>query len=89
MPGYTELCDRVFDQINVRKKSAGGMDKIYKKILMECSVSTQKTLHAADFLTILTAGWVRPACPVQLQQPLLLLWSVARASNSTDGMILL
>ena len=26
----------------MRKKSAGWMDKIYKKILMECSVSTQK-----------------------------------------------
>ena len=34
---YWKLCDRVFDQstnlflINVRKKSAGWMDKIYKK----------------------------------------------------------
>ena len=41
------------------------------------------------FVIILTAGWYGPACPVQLYQPLLLLWSVASATDSTDGWILL
>ena len=37
------------------------------------------------FITILTAGWYRPACPVQLKQPLLLFWSVASATDrATD-----
>ena len=53
------------------KKSAGWMDKIYKKILMVCSVSTQKNPEQGScmlqmFITILTAGWYWPACPVQL-----------------------
>ena len=45
---HWKLHDRVFDQstnlfwINMRKKSARWMDKFTKKILMECSVSTQK-----------------------------------------------
>ena len=34
------------------------------------------------FVTILTAGWYGPACPVQLKQQLLLLWSVTSATDS-------
>ena len=51
------------------KKSAGWMNKIYKKILMECSVSTQKNnpwvryLHAADVRYHLDCWLVRAYLP--------------------------
>ena len=78
----------------MRKKSAGWMDKIYKKILIECSVSPlkqslSKVLHAADVRYNLDCWLVWACLSSAILTTITLLRSVSSATDSTYGRILL